>query len=321
MDSLPLISAVLVASLLGSAHCVGMCGAFVAFAVSGDLDRGTGERGTGDRGTGDRGTGDRGTGDRGTGDRGTGDRGTGDSGNGTGDDPTTDRRRAPSRTRLQVMYHGGRLVTYTALGALGGALGAAVDLGGNSLGIQRVALTLAGACMLLFAATALLRTLGARIPRAPLPSSLKRLVAAGHRAAMGLRPDRRALAIGMLTTLLPCGWLYAFAITAAGTGSPVLGAVVMVAFWLGTLPALAALGYGVQSLTGVLGRRLPIVTSIVLAAVGLWTLMGRTRLPALAEATADRGALRSIASGEASTEDAIERVQSLEHEEMPCCQQ
>lgn len=289
MDSLPLISAVLAASLLGSAHCVGMCGAFVAFAVSGDLDRHRGEADT---------------------------------------ESSTDRGaalhsppRTASRTQLQAMYHGGRLLTYTALGALGGSLGAAVDLGGNALGIQRVALTLAGGCMLLFAVTALLRTLGARIPRAPLPPPLKRAVAAGHRAAMALRPERRALAIGMLTTLLPCGWLYAFAITAAGTGDPLLGAAVMAAFWLGTLPALAALGYGVQSLTGVLGRRLPIVTSLLLAAVGLWTLLGRTQLPSFAERSPSGAAVHTVAAIETSSEEAIERVQSLQHEEMPCCQQ
>jgi sulfite exporter TauE/SafE len=91
------------------------------------------------------------------------------------------------------------------------------------------------------------------------------------------RPSRRALVIGMLTGLLPCGWLWAFVITAGGTGSPVSGALVMFAFWLGTVPAMV----GVLGLLGpALGRlraRMPLVTAGVLIALGLGTLALRWR--------------------------------------------
>jgi len=111
---------------------------------------------------------------------------------------------------------------------------------------------------------------------------MQRLLALGHHAAMGLSPTRRALVIGLLTTLLPCGWLYAFAAVAAGTASPALGALTMAVFWLGTLPVLVSLGAGVQRLTGAMGRRLPHLTALVLIAVGLWTLIGRGALDAQA---------------------------------------
>ncbi|MBE7450024.1 MAG: sulfite exporter TauE/SafE family protein [Kofleriaceae bacterium] len=41
----------------------------------------------------------------------------------------------------------------------------------------------------------------------------------------------RAALLGLLSAALPCGWLWAFVVVAAGTGSPVGGALVMTAFW------------------------------------------------------------------------------------------
>jgi sulfite exporter TauE/SafE len=191
------------------------------------------------------------------------------------------------------------------LGVAAGSLGAAVDLGGSAVGLQRAAAASAGAVMIVFGIIALLRISGARVPRAPLPAFLKDAVARGHRVAFGLSPAHRALAVGMLTTLLPCGWLYAFAVTAAGTASPAWGAVTMAVFWLGTLPVMVALGSSLQAITGALGRRMPALTSLVLVGVGLLTLSGRlhVRLPA------------SDSAGDAS----ITRVNSLDWTGQPCC--
>jgi hypothetical protein len=214
---LPLISTIFIASLLGSLHCAGMCGAFVAFAVN-----------------------------------------------------------APgvSRTKLLIAYNAGRLATYTLLGALAGALGKAVDLGGSLVGVQRTAAIIAGVIMVLFGLAAVLRQLGVSIPHLP-GVRLKQLLLAGHRKAMKFTPIRRALAIGLLTTLLPCGWLYAFAATAAGTADPLLGALAMTVFWAGTLPALVALGASIGKLTGALAARLPLITSLVIVVVGLSTIVTR----------------------------------------------
>jgi hypothetical protein len=251
-----LISAVLFASLLGSMHCAGMCGAFVAFAVAGDGER------------------------------------------------------PVSRAALNAAYNGGRLITYTALGAIAGSLGAAMDFGGSLVGIQRGAAIAAGSMMIGFGAIAILRTSGVRIRKLPLPASLQAFVARGHRIAFDLPPLARASVVGLLTTLLPCGWLYAFAITAAGTGSPALGALTMAIFWLGTLPMLIAVGVGVQALTGALRVHLPLATSLLIVMVGVWTVLGRMQMPAMA-ATSDVAAT--------TVEQATERVTSLDFKEMPCC--
>ncbi|MBL8763320.1 MAG: sulfite exporter TauE/SafE family protein [Phycisphaerae bacterium] len=226
---LPLLTAILIASILGSTHCAGMCGAFVAFAV----------------------------------------------GAGGGEDGP-----APvSRLGLGVAYNAGRLVTYMTLGAVAGGVGAALDLGASMVGIQRAAACVAGASMAGFGLVAVLRHAGARVPRLPAPRALVRFVSAAHGRAMGLSPFARAAGVGLLTTLLPCGWLYAFVVSSAGTANPVLGAAAMSVFWLGTLPMMAAVGLGVHAVAGPFRRHMPLATSLLLVAVGLATVLGRMTLP------------------------------------------
>jgi uncharacterized protein len=173
-------------------------------------------------------------------------------------------------------YNGGRLVVYTALGALAGAVGAVVDLAGRALEVQRVAAVLAGAVILTWGLLALLRALGVRVGQragrvGPLGPALVRL--------RTRPPVVRAAALGFLTAALPCGWLWAFVVAAAGTGSAAWGAALMFAFWLGTVPMLLGLGLGAQRLARTLGRRLPVVTAGALIVVGLAAML--TRAPML----------------------------------------
>lgn len=194
-------------------------------------------------------------------------------------------------------YHGGRLVTYTVLGAAAGTLGAAVDLTGSALGISRAAAVTAGATMVLMGLRALLQRRGVHLARWPMPRWARAGLHRGHRAAQSLPPPVRAGVIGMMTTLLPCGWLYAFAVVAAGTGDAIAGAVIMAAFWLGTLPALAVLGLTLHGLLlpglfgaasrrwSALGRWTPTAAAVLLVAAGLWAIAGRAPLPNTASIT------------------------------------
>lgn len=237
-----LIAGVFLASLLGSLHCAGMCGAFVAIAVGG-----------------------------------------------AGAEP--DRRR--SQWPMQLAYHGGRLVTYVLLGAAAGAAGKLLDLTSALAGVRPVAAAAAGATLLAFGLITLLRQFGVTLARVPAPAFFRNALAAAHRKAMGRPPIVRAAMIGLLTTLLPCGWLYLFAVTAAGTASPWRGALTMAVFWAGTLPVLVAIGASVRRLTGALGRRLPVITCVAVMALGLFTLINRSRLDPAAmagQATARSGA-------------------------------
>jgi sulfite exporter TauE/SafE len=220
-----------------------------------------------------------------------------------GDDGARGRRRL-----AHVAYHAGRLVAYATLGAIAGGLGAGVESLGAWAGIERAASLAAGALMIAWGAGALLRASG-RVA-APQGSALKgalggalrgRVFAATRLALAAIHawpPASRALAVGLLTALLPCGWLWAFLTTAAGTAHPAWGAVTMAVFWAGTVPLLAGLGVAAQAASAPLRRRLPVFTSILLLAVGLLTVAGRWAPHRSAHAHGSAGAT-TTASAEA----------------------
>lgn len=220
---------------------------------------------------------------------------------------------SPSRTRLQLLYHGGRLVTYALVGVIFGAIGTMIQSGGTLLGVQRAAAVAAGIMMVIFGVGMLLRVKGVHVPKMPMSATLQKALMTAQRYAMRLSPNRRALTIGLLTALLPCGWLYAFAITAAGTASPLGGGLTMIAFWAGTVPVLAALGAGLAGLSRVLGPKLPVITSVAIVAVGLYTATSRLTMTSKAWA-------KPLPTAAVSTEQAIEQVHSIGKKTPPCCE-
>ena len=200
---LALASTVFVASLLGSAHCAGMCGPFVCFYAGAD---------------------------------------------------------ARSSWWGHLAYNGGRLVSYLVLGAIAGALGSGVEQVGTGVGVT------------------LLAQRGVPLPTLAPLAGAQRWMAARLRDVRDFPPAARALTVGLLTTLLPCGWLYAFVVTAAGTGSVRGALTLMTVFWLGTLPVMLTLGVGVRRLAGPLRDKLPVISAIAIVVVGVMSLTGRLRL-------------------------------------------
>jgi sulfite exporter TauE/SafE len=171
------------------------------------------------------------------------------------------------------------MVTYTILGIGAGTIGQAIDFGGSYLGLQRAAAVFAGFMMIGFGLITLARLRGVRIAHVRVPAPLRRGVERAQRAAFSLTPFKRAMSIGLLTTLLPCGWLYAYAFIAAGTASPLWGGLTMLIFWMGTLPVMVSLGAGIQFLTGRLNTRLPYITAGAVVLVGVMTATGRIHAP------------------------------------------
>ena len=210
-----------------------------------------------------------------------------------------------SRTSA-ALYHAMRGLAYLALGAAAGAVGAAVDFGGAALGWSRVAMVVAGVTMLGFGFAALARARGHRLPKMPVPDRLRRVFARAHHAASVQGPMARAGLLGALTALLPCGWLYAFVLTAAGTGSAGSGSLIMLAFWAGTVPALLAVGLGVRLFATPLMRRAPALTAWLLVAIGITTLSGRLNLPAF--------------DGRVEAATSVADVRALSESPPPCCE-
>lgn len=123
-------------------------------------------------------------------------------------------------------YHLGRLTTYAALGAFGGALSGHLPW----FSLTSAALLLLGAALFLAHAARILPGLD----RAPVQWT--RAVSRLAQRSGGGYP------LGVVLGFLPCGFLYAALAGAAAAGNPFIGALAMLAFGLGTAPALVVVG-------------------------------------------------------------------------------
>ncbi len=144
------------------------------------------------------------------------------------------------RVRRAAVYNAARLLSYatvgTAFGALGLALGSATDMAMWSFYL-RVAL---GAVMLLIGLRLLLARRGASVfERAG--GVLWRRIAPLTRHLDPARRTRDLFVLGLLWGYLPCGMVYSMLAVAALSGTAAGGAATMLAFGVGTLPAMLGL--------------------------------------------------------------------------------
>jgi sulfite exporter TauE/SafE len=160
------------------------------------------------------------------------------------------------------------------LGAVAGLLGSALNLGGELVGFTEVASVLAAALMIAWGVVGLLPKRGRASLRRPWRPGAGGFSMLLHRASR-YSPLVRAALLGTFTGALPCGWLYAFVVLAAGTGTAHGGLALMSSFWLGTVPALVGVGALVRPVARWLGQRAPTVGAAALVFVGLSTLTAR----------------------------------------------
>lgn len=193
-------------------------------------------------------------------------------------------REGMSTTR-HLSYHLGRLITYLTLGTLAGSLGSSLNQISALIGVQRAATLVVGTILIIWGLKNLgMIELSVRNSSASfkfLTAPFANLLARTHIRSAAWFP----LALGIVTTLLPCGWLYAYVAVAAATGSARDGLIVMTVFWLGTVPALAGLGVGISSVFPQLTRYAPKVTAVLLLLAGVFSLFGHALAPLMESAS------------------------------------
>ena len=186
-----------------------------------------------------------------------------------------DHRRVRTALMPHVAYNAGRLLSYALLGVMAGSIGRGVDRLGSLVQVSRLAVIVSGALMVAWGGSSILAALGARVPQIGVPRVVQTTFGGVLARFRGHSAVARGGATGLLTTLIPCGWLYAFVATAGGTGTVRDAVLVMVFFWLGTLPMMAAVGAGAQRLFGGFRQRLPLVAAGVAVVLGLLSMAGR----------------------------------------------
>lgn len=137
-----------------------------------------------------------------------------------------------------LFYSFGRVLTYMVLGALFGYLGGVATFNNTSNGILWI---VAGIAMILAGLSLLGQTKFLILIEHSFSKSI--WYQQSFKALLRNQSLLSFFLLGMLNGLLPCGLVYFFAITAASTGSPMYGALVMFIFGISTIPALFSLGF------------------------------------------------------------------------------
>ena len=165
------------------------------------------------------------------------------------------------RTRLlpSLLYNGGRVVSYTIIGGLVGALGSLFSLSTALKGAMPV---IAGAFMLFLG----VRMLGI----IPWLSRLTIRLPGSWGEKLSASASRRGpFVVGLLNGLMPCGPLQTMQVYALGTGSFFAGALSMFLFSLGTVPLLLGFGAISSLLSAKFNRRMLKASGVLVMVLGL----------------------------------------------------
>ena len=183
-----------------------------------------------------------------------------------------------SKPKLSFLlgYNSGRILSYTLAGVLAGAVGASSFFLDHVLPVEKILYGLASFMLVLLGlylagiwhGVTYLERLGG--------SAWKKLQPYTKRF-LPIQTLRQAFAVGTLWGWLPCGLVYSVLIAALATGSPIKGGALMLAFGLGTLPALLAMGMAAVRLKlylqNIWVRRLSGLAVIGFGVVGLLNLL------------------------------------------------
>jgi sulfite exporter TauE/SafE len=140
-----------------------------------------------------------------------------------------------------LAYNGGRIATYTILGATGGFLGSTLGVVGHLAGVEGFVAIFAGVLMTL-AGLAMLDMIPLGRLRAADPLGITSKLLRPLAGRLSSESVRDKFTLGLLLGFLPCGLVYAALLKAVSTGTPVAGALTMFAFGTGTAVSLLALG-------------------------------------------------------------------------------
>ena len=173
-------------------------------------------------------------------------------------------------TPTTLAYHAGRLCSYTALGALLAFAAGSIDIASWTIALRYLAGCLLVAMGLYIAdwwrgLTILER--GGAILWKPVQATVGKL--------LPLRHWSHAFVLGLGWGMMPCGLIYSALAWSATAQTPGEGALLMLLFGVGTLPAMLTTSFGAAGVRTLLASRgLKLLIAIALILAGLWSLYG-----------------------------------------------
>ncbi len=169
------------------------------------------------------------------------------------------------RLKPHLYFNAGRIISYTLLGGAVGVLGSALTLSPEINGILMLA---ASAIMIVLGLHMLKLIPGAARLLPALPRSFSDRI---HRMA-GRETKGGAFVLGATTFFLPCGFTQALQLYVLAKGSFTIGALTMLAFSIGTLPALLSLSAVSSFAKGRFQRHFVRIAGAAVVVLGLWNI-------------------------------------------------
>ena len=185
---------------------------------------------------------------------------------------------APARWSMLLSYNAGRILSYGAAGAIAGSLGAA------SLGLEgqvpaRLILYFFANLMLVALGFYLLGVTRALAFTERFGQKLWRVLQPLTKRFLPARTISQAFPLGLLWGWLPCGLVYSALASALSAGSAGRGALMMLAFGLGTLPNLLLAGIVLARLNEFVRRpAVRLFSGLLVLGFGVYGLIGLMRL-------------------------------------------
>ncbi len=170
-----------------------------------------------------------------------------------------------------VYFLGAKLLAYSVLGFLLGALGSTIQLSPTVQAIMQIA---AGLFMLATALNMLNVHPIFRYAVIQPPQALTRLVRNQSKSQEVFAP---AL-LGLMTIFIPCGTTQAMEVLAISSADPLLGALIMFAFVLGTSPTFFVLGFLATRVRGRFQRAFMVASAFLIICLGIVSLNGGLNL-------------------------------------------
>jgi len=173
--------------------------------------------------------------------------------------PQTGKSRISSLTP-SILYNSGRVISYTVIGGLVGALGSVVSFSGTGKGVVAA---VAGIFMVIMGLNMLnlfpwLRRFNPRMPKIFAEKINEQ------------KKSNQPIYVGLLNGLMPCGPLQAMQLFALSTGDPLKGALAMMLFSLGTVPLMFGLGALSTVLTKKFTARMMTVSAALVVILGVF---------------------------------------------------
>ncbi|WP_192022702.1 sulfite exporter TauE/SafE family protein [Shewanella sp. WPAGA9] len=186
--------------------------------------------------------------------------------------PNTNGNRLANQLSFLISYNAGRIISYGLAGALAGASTAAL---GYMFDVDSylIALRLFAGIMMIATGLYIAQFWFGIVQIEKLGQGLWRVLKPIANRLLPIKNRYQAVIAGMIWGWLPCGLVYSTLTWSVASGDALTGALIMLAFGAGTLPALLSAGVAAKTLsTWVQKKNVRRLSGILIVVFGLQTI-------------------------------------------------